>query len=158
MNQSITDNVAFNLSKAAASIALKFDVSPDMAMDLAENWAQQQVNPQWDLLREAILAGDVIYLNQGLQNAPFSNDSELRMLITHMKGADGLNIEDRWYYFKRYPQCFIGRDAVTWLSDTQNVTRASAVNIGERLVRRGIIQHVVNEHNFKDDYLFYRFI
>ena len=55
------------------------------------------------------------------------------------------------------PGGFVGRDAVSWMARSLGVTRAEAVAIGRRLVERGTIHHVLDEHSFRDANFYYRF-
>lgn len=68
-----------------------------------------------------------------------------------------LKIEDRRFRLNVYPQCFIGSEAVAWLMATQKATKNEALRLGQALVDKGIIHHVLDEHPFADAYLFYRF-
>jgi potassium efflux system protein len=43
------------------------------------------------------------------------------------------------------------------LVEKQNYTREEAIELGQILLERGIIHHVLDQHHFKDSYLFYRF-
>ena len=36
--------------------------------------------------------------------------------------------------------------------------RGEAVIYGDRLVQGGVIQHITNDYEFRDEYLFYRFL
>eukprot|EP00468_Gymnochlora_sp_CCMP2014_P002569 CAMPEP_0167761754 /NCGR_PEP_ID=MMETSP0110_2-20121227/12357_1 /TAXON_ID=629695 /ORGANISM="Gymnochlora sp., Strain CCMP2014" /LENGTH=427 /DNA_ID=CAMNT_0007648491 /DNA_START=144 /DNA_END=1427 /DNA_ORIENTATION=- len=68
-----------------------------------------------------------------------------------------LEIKDRTYHFKLFRQCFVGKEAVTWMtSEGPARDRKHAVDLLNKLLRLGVIEHVVKEHNFKDAYLFYR--
>ena len=71
-----------------------------------------------------------------------------------------LEIRDRFYRLKRYKKCFIASDAVTYMVKTQLVnSREEAVDLGRRLeIELGLFRHVVNEHTFCDDYLFFEFV
>eukprot|EP01012_Entosiphon_sulcatum_P061788 TRINITY_DN8764_c0_g1_i1.p1 TRINITY_DN8764_c0_g1~~TRINITY_DN8764_c0_g1_i1.p1 ORF type:complete len:601 (+),score=82.13 TRINITY_DN8764_c0_g1_i1:24-1805(+) len=70
----------------------------------------------------------------------------------------GVEVKDRSYRLRRYPQCFIGLEAVRWLVRQGYATGpASAVALGNRLLDAGLLHHVHHEHRFKDEYLFYRF-
>ncbi|MEM9487489.1 MAG: FAD-containing oxidoreductase [Myxococcota bacterium] len=69
-----------------------------------------------------------------------------------------VDIADRKYRLKTYAQCFIGSEAC------QAVVEAGiagdyeqAVLIGNLLLDGGVFHHVVREHSFKNEYLFYRF-
>eukprot|EP00467_Chlorarachnion_reptans_P025583 CAMPEP_0114505700 /NCGR_PEP_ID=MMETSP0109-20121206/11000_1 /TAXON_ID=29199 /ORGANISM="Chlorarachnion reptans, Strain CCCM449" /LENGTH=569 /DNA_ID=CAMNT_0001684171 /DNA_START=139 /DNA_END=1848 /DNA_ORIENTATION=- len=71
--------------------------------------------------------------------------------------AENLDIKDRTYRFKTYKSCFIGSDAVTWMVHNRYARdRKHAVKLVTKLTRLGVVAHVVKEHNFKDDYLFFR--
>ena len=40
---------------------------------------------------------------------------------------------------------------------TQKLSLNEAISIGQLLIDRGLIHHVIDRHNFKNEYLFYRF-
>lgn len=72
--------------------------------------------------------------------------------------GSGIVIKDRRYRLKLYPKCFIGSEAVKWMITTGYAPNdKAAIKLGQKLLDFGIIHHVKNEHNFKNDYLFYRF-
>ncbi|MCZ6671634.1 MAG: FAD-containing oxidoreductase, partial [Verrucomicrobia bacterium] len=72
-----------------------------------------------------------------------------------------LEIKDREYGFPKqiYPKCFIGHEAVSAMisggiaSDSED-----AVRIGNVLLNAGVFSHVLKEHSFKNENLFYRFV
>ena len=74
-----------------------------------------------------------------------------------MRGPSGVEIKDRRYLVNVYPKCFVGSDAVAWLIRNQRTTRDGAIRIGQLLVGRKIIHHVLDEHSFEDKNFFYRF-
>uniref|UniRef100_F6YFF0 G protein-coupled receptor 155 n=1 Tax=Ornithorhynchus anatinus TaxID=9258 RepID=F6YFF0_ORNAN len=54
---------------------------------------------------------------------------------------------------------FCGCDLVNWLIEVGLASdRGEAVIYGDRLVQGGVVQHITNEFEFRDDYLFYRFL
>lgn len=79
-------------------------------------------------------------------------------LLEEMQGLDGVDVRDRRHHLRRYPQCFVAAEAVTWMTKRWSISRAAAVRIGERLTALGCIEHVVSEHDFADAYLFFRFV
>jgi small-conductance mechanosensitive channel len=85
------------------------------------------------------------------------SDAEIAALAASMRGPEGVSIVDRRHLLTTYPRCFVGREAVDWLTRAAGLTRKEAVALGQVLVDRGIIRHVLDEHGFKDDKLFYRF-
>ncbi|APB32717.1 Putative DEP domain-containing mTOR-interacting protein [Gloeomargarita lithophora Alchichica-D10] len=68
-----------------------------------------------------------------------------------------LPLQDRWYQFRRYPQCFTGAEAVEWLMRTQGLSRKQATQVGEELCKLGLIRHSTGEHPFRDGNYFYGF-
>ncbi|MEM1296463.1 MAG: FAD-containing oxidoreductase [Verrucomicrobiota bacterium] len=71
-----------------------------------------------------------------------------------------LTIEDRKYGLppKVYTKCFVGSEAVDLLVAQEIAAdRDDAVMIGDLLLNEGVFHHVLKEHSFKDEKLFYRF-
>lgn len=85
------------------------------------------------------------------------DDAALDELLARLRGADGVAVRDRRHRLTRFPGCFIGREAVDWLVGAERVSRDEAVALGQRLVERGAIRHVLDEHPFRDGEYFYRF-
>ena len=83
--------------------------------------------------------------------------SEITSLVGEMKGPDGVDIRDRRHGIQSFPRCFVGQDAVAWFMRTQRASESEAVRLGQILVDRCIIHHVTDEHDFHNEYLFYRF-
>ncbi len=86
------------------------------------------------------------------------NFDDSQMLSTRLR--DLVEITDRKYGFppKTYSRCFVGSDAVRALID-ENIAadEDDAVRIGNMLLSAGVFHHVVKEHPFKNERLFYRF-
>ncbi|MGB3533366.1 MAG: mechanosensitive ion channel domain-containing protein [Microcoleaceae cyanobacterium] len=78
-------------------------------------------------------------------------------IVTAMRGENGIEIKDRRFQFKVFPKVFLGSDAVNWLIKYEKATREEAIIIGKIMIQQGIIHHVLDEHDFKDESLFYRF-
>jgi potassium-dependent mechanosensitive channel len=85
------------------------------------------------------------------------NDDDLAAVVARLRGPSGLDIEDRRHLLSVYRRCFVGREAVDWLTHHEGLTRSDAVRLGQALVDRGTIHHVLDEHPFRDADLFYRF-
>ncbi|GBF79276.1 mechanosensitive ion channel domain-containing protein [Aphanothece sacrum] len=85
------------------------------------------------------------------------SQEELDKMIEKMRSLEGIEIKDRRYRLNVYSHCFIGSEAVDWLTEHFNCLRQEAIELGQILVERKIIHHVTDEHPFEDDYLFYRF-
>lgn len=66
----------------------------------------------------------------------------------------------RKYRMRTYSDCFVGKDAVDWM--TQNLpslkgNRGQAVDLGRRMLALRLIAHVKHEHDFEDSKKLYRF-
>jgi len=82
---------------------------------------------------------------------------DLNAVIADMRGPNGIEIQHRRYRFRTYTQCFVDSHAVQWLRNHLQVSRQTAVQIGQRLIDEGYIHHVLDEQSFDDTYFFYRF-
>jgi len=76
---------------------------------------------------------------------------EFAALLQH-----SLDIRDRSYHLQKFPQCFVGADAVDWIAGHLRRSRAEAVALGQALDALGLLVHVAHDHPFLDDRLFYR--
>jgi potassium efflux system protein len=85
------------------------------------------------------------------------SDHEIAAVVAGMRSPGGVGIADRRHLLTVYRQCFVGRAAVDWLARSYDLTRREAVELGQLLVDRGTVRHVLDEHGFKDADLFYRF-
>lgn len=89
--------------------------------------------------------------------AKASNSFSLEKLADKMRNSSSLTVKTRRYKLKLYHHCFVGSEAVDWLSANLKISREKAVKLGQQLVKAKIIYHVKNEHDFEDGELFYRF-
>jgi hypothetical protein len=85
------------------------------------------------------------------------SDAELARLAERMRAPDGVPTRDRRHRLAVYPRCFVGSEAVDWLLRAGELTRSEAVALGQRLVERGFVRHVLDEHDFRDGNFFYAF-
>lgn len=69
----------------------------------------------------------------------------------------GVDIYDRSYRFRTYEMCFVGSECVTWLCKHGNISRVEAVEFMQKIQNMYAIRHVVDQHMFADDYLFFEF-
>ncbi|MCP3867819.1 MAG: FAD-containing oxidoreductase [Gammaproteobacteria bacterium] len=91
------------------------------------------------------------------EQALFS-ESDLEDITARIRAV--VDVQDRTYGFpkKSYPQCFVGSDAVANLIDSNIASDAKdALSIGNMLLSAGVFHHVQRAHEFKNEYLFYRF-
>eukprot|EP00040_Diaphanoeca_grandis_P024922 m.137713 g.137713 ORF g.137713 m.137713 type:complete len:735 (-) comp29939_c0_seq1:248-2452(-) len=67
-------------------------------------------------------------------------------------------IRNREYRLRVYQNCFLGHEMVDLLIEKGEVrTRDAAKQLGRRLMQAGIIHHVMNEQDFRDEVRLYRF-
>jgi potassium efflux system protein len=85
------------------------------------------------------------------------DDAALAALAARMRGAGGVAIADRRHLLAVYPRCFVGREAVEWMVRVAGLARDEALRVGQLLVERDLLHHVLDEHPFRDAHLFYRF-
>lgn len=90
-----------------------------------------------------------------IHRAPLTED-EVASIIQKMRQSK--LIKDRTYHLKKYPKCFIGSEAVTFFLTTDFCNNIEdAISLGERLMKEDHIHHVLDEHTFKNENLYYRF-
>jgi len=83
---------------------------------------------------------------------------DLGVLVKNMREPNGIEIKDRRFRLQVYADCFVGSEAVDWITQNNpDLNRSEAVTLGKLLVDRKIIHHVVDEQPFQDEYFFYRF-
>ena len=127
------------------------------AEDLAIDWLAKHPESSWEALLELLKTHQVIYKQKTLYDVPQLSKVEMKLLIEQMRGKNGLDIKNRWYYARLYRKCFIGSQAIEWLMDKRNISPEEALRLGQILLEAQVFHHVHDEHNFKNGYLFYRF-
>jgi Domain found in Dishevelled, Egl-10, and Pleckstrin (DEP) len=141
-----------------------------------------QINPwRWSVTGEPLLAAllqnpELVnaasrrvgpYLRAAISTAPANVDARLiaqtealgidmNALAFRMQRSGGVDIKDRRYRLRIYPECFVASEAVTWLERALRASREQAVNIGLALQAAGLIYHVAKEKSFADAELFFR--
>ena len=91
------------------------------------------------------------------KNHSNSNRISLRQLTAQMRSENGVEIKTRRQKLKLYHRCFLGNEAVTWISEKTKLSRQDAIKLGQKMIEKGFFHHVMDEHQFKDEELFYRF-
>uniref|UniRef100_A0A674BRE8 Phosphatidylinositol-3,4,5-trisphosphate dependent Rac exchange factor 1 n=1 Tax=Salmo trutta TaxID=8032 RepID=A0A674BRE8_SALTR len=67
-------------------------------------------------------------------------------------------IKDRRRKLTTVPKCFMGNEFVSWLIESGEISKPDeGVNLGQALLENGIIHHVSDKHQFKNEPVFYRF-
>ncbi|KAF3696572.1 Phosphatidylinositol 3,4,5-trisphosphate-dependent Rac exchanger 1 protein [Channa argus] len=67
-------------------------------------------------------------------------------------------IKDRRRKLSIVPKCFMGNEFVSWLIESGEISKPDeGVNLGQALLENGIIHHVSDKHQFKNEQVLYRF-
>ncbi|XP_029290903.1 phosphatidylinositol 3,4,5-trisphosphate-dependent Rac exchanger 1 protein [Cottoperca gobio] len=67
-------------------------------------------------------------------------------------------IKDRRRKLSSVPKCFMGNEFVSWLIESGEISKSDeGVNLGQALLENGIIHHVSDKHQFKNEQVLYRF-
>jgi hypothetical protein len=93
-------------------------------------------------------------------NSPSKGNAQrisIRQLASQMHSEQGVEIKTRRHKLMLFQRCFLGNEAVDWMVSQVKVSREDAIALGQKMLDKGIFQHVANEHQFKDEPLFYRF-
>lgn len=82
----------------------------------------------------------------------------LAELVARMRSSQGVEVKTRWQSFRLpYKRCFIGSEAVTWLTLQLSIDRHEAEILGQQLMDENLIYHILGKERFKDAALFYQF-
>jgi hypothetical protein len=90
-----------------------------------------------------------------------ANGQELHYNVDYIADVfeEGIEVGPNVFHYRTYNDTFVGRDAVSFLMNHRLAkTRQDAVRVGNSLLERGIFQHCSGDHQFKDKFLFYRFV
>lgn len=81
---------------------------------------------------------------------------ELASIVRKMK--ESIIIKDRFYKMRKFNNCFLGSEAVDFLSEDQYLEREEAVEFGRMLANKHFFRHIKDENVFEDGNNFYRFL
>lgn len=141
-------------NKVLGLFLMKFKLSPVNSFGVLEKWFHDYPNQTWEFLYHSLKNGLIRWENGeiiSLYNEKIIN------LVNDIRGDNGIEIKDRNYKLRIYPQCFIGNNAVEWMCNKYNISIPEALKLGQQLIEEKIIHHVTDDHDFKNAYLFYRF-
>jgi MarR-like DNA-binding transcriptional regulator SgrR of sgrS sRNA len=91
------------------------------------------------------------------QTTQDNKNLSVKQLAEKMRAENGVTIKTRRYKLKFYHRCFLGNEAVDWIVAQTNFSRDRAIQLGQKMMDKKLFHHIVDEHNFKDEPLFYRF-
>ncbi|KAK2442337.1 hypothetical protein P8452_20929 [Trifolium repens] len=81
---------------------------------------------------------------------------ELALIARKMK--ESIIVKDRLYKMRRFTNCFLGSDALDFLSEDQYLERQEAVEFARKLASKLFFRHVLDENLFEDGNHVYRFL
>ncbi|PIA47993.1 hypothetical protein AQUCO_01400527v1 [Aquilegia coerulea] len=81
---------------------------------------------------------------------------ELALVVKKMR--ESILVKDRFYRMRRFSNCFVGSEAVDFLSENQYLERKEAIEFGQKLAKQYFFRHVLEENVFEDGNHLYRFL
>ncbi|XP_058744566.1 uncharacterized protein LOC131617251 [Vicia villosa] len=81
---------------------------------------------------------------------------EMALIVRKMK--ESIVVRDRFSKLRRFTNCFIGSEAVDFLSEDQILERKEAIEFGRKLASKLFFQHVLDDNLFEDGNYLYRFL
>ena len=140
--------------KILALLLMRYKVSPKQSLVMVQDWLEKHPGSSYEVLEE--------YLRNSLvrvENEELIDLYEVRImtLVNDLRGKEGIKIQDRRYKLSSYPLCFVGNETVQWIENRYLLSKPEAIRLGQELIDLKIIHHVTDDHNFKDESLFYRF-
>ncbi|KAA8494466.1 Mercuric reductase [Porphyridium purpureum] len=92
----------------------------------------------------------------GSGSSDLAQRARLRELAEEM--SKQVDVKDRRYLLRVFPDCFLGTEACAWLVASGHAKNdREALALGQKLVDAGLIEHVLRDHGFENMEYFYRF-
>jgi Domain found in Dishevelled, Egl-10, and Pleckstrin (DEP) len=141
-------------TEAVAWLAKQYAVPVEKAVALGV--ALQSLGMLHHVAHEHAFANEAFFYRTDVSTATERmNPGELLRMLSSPKGVE---VRDRLYHGKTYAHCFIGSEAVDWVSKAQKIARHEAEIALNRLHGFNLIEHVTRDHPVRDGLFFYRFI
>lgn len=88
------------------------------------------------------------------------NEEELLQLVWKMKDPKtGISVKDRKKALKTYKNCFVGKEAIDWLTSKGIVmNRDEGIQLCNEFIKRNIFVSASSKPEFRDDNVFFRFV
>ncbi|XP_068119462.1 phosphatidylinositol 3,4,5-trisphosphate-dependent Rac exchanger 1 protein isoform X2 [Hyperolius riggenbachi] len=97
-------------------------------------------------------------LKLGMERDAYVMIAEKGEKLYHMVSKKSSLIKDRRRKFSTISKCFHGNEFVSWLMENGEISKPEeGVNLGQALLENGIIHHVSDKHQFKNEQVLYRF-
>lgn len=134
-----------------------YNIKTEQANRIVSNWLEKNLQKSSSDLYDLIKARKIILKEQNLWNLPDLSWEDSTILASEIQSDEDLEIKNRWYGLKCYRQCFIGSELVDFLVRKKDFVEDEAIAVGQSLLEHGLISHVCNDHEFKNEFLFYHF-
>lgn len=139
-------------SEAVSWLASHYEISREISVQLGE--ALQKLGLVHHVVHEQTFQdAQYFYRTSASTSADRLNPGNVFKLL---RSGTVVEIRDRMYRGKTYPDCFVGTEAVDWLCTYYLMKRHDAEIFLNRLRGFGLIAHVTDDHLVRDDYFFYR--
>ncbi|CAN2389839.1 Rac guanyl-nucleotide exchange factor activity [Pristimantis euphronides] len=97
-------------------------------------------------------------LKLGMERDAYVMIAEKGEKLYHMVSKRSSLIRDRRRKFSTIPKCFHGNEFVSWLMENGEISKPEeGINLGQALLENGIIHHVSDKHQFRNEQVLYRF-
>jgi EAL domain-containing protein (putative c-di-GMP-specific phosphodiesterase class I) len=83
---------------------------------------------------------------------------DLALVMDDLEFARASLLKLRTHNLRRYRNCLLGNELISWLSKRYDCSRAQGLRLGQRLAARGLVVHVVEEHDLEDAPYFYQLV
>ena len=81
----------------------------------------------------------------------------MKLSTIAQKMAEEVELKDRKYYMKTYSNCFLGTEAVKWMTQSLEISKEEAVKLGQSLLFNDFIHHITRKEQFEDKEHLYKF-
>jgi|GEM_PF-2940312 len=137
---------------------LHHQISVNDANSIIYNWLKEHPQESRATLYKLLESRKVIVKHGKLYDLPRLSLLDATELVRNIRESGEVEVKDRQYRLTHYSQCFIGSELTDWLMKSKKLVEAEAIAIGQNLLEHNLIAHVRNEHDFKNEFLFYHFI
>ncbi|NJR67428.1 MAG: hypothetical protein HC771_01270 [Synechococcales cyanobacterium CRU_2_2] len=138
-------------------LLMRYSMMPLQSNQLCEAWLARNSDESWASLKQFLHMGQILVKQQSLLDLRQFPLAELLALVEALRGESGLPIRDRKHRLKIYRRCFTGTELVAWLQHHRGAIIPEAIRLGELMVENHLMHHVLDEHGFENELLFYRF-
>lgn len=147
-----------NYPTITALLCHQYQLSVGESISVVSEWLKLHPDSSRETLRRFIDTGLVVVQDKQLLDMSRISLEEALSIAQELQSPSGVEIKNRWYHFKCYKECFVGSELVSWLMENRNLSTKEAIALGQNLLEHKVIAHVCNDHTFKNEFLFYRFI